>query len=126
MNVLWTSEEKEKFFTALARCSRGNLLEISQRIGSKSLAEVTAYVGLLEEESQWTKRGTKRRKLFDFRDVPAAVEVDENWLEFEEEMAGRVARKGDIATEGGEDEEEEDMALNIEMANELAGWYLPS
>jgi hypothetical protein len=117
LNTLWTGEEKEKFFTALARCGKGNLSEISRRVG-KSLVEVTAYVGLLDEATEWRKLN-KRHRVFDLRKVPAAVEVDDRWLEFEEGMAQNMNRreKGEVA--------EEDTILNVEKANELAAWCIP-
>ena len=117
LNTLWTGDEKEKFFTALARCGKGNLAEISRRIG-KSLAEVTAYVGLLDEAMEWRKMN-KRHRVYDLRKVPAAVEVDEGWLAFEERMARNMNRRetGEVA--------EEDTLLNVEKANELAGWCVP-
>jgi len=122
LNTKWTEEEKEKFFTALGRCGKGNLQEISRRIGTKSLVEVTAYVDLLNEETIWRKQ-LKRRKVFDLRKVPAAVEVDEKWLVFEEKMATKMAKKSDIMIEM---EVDQDLVLNIEKANELAEWYFES
>jgi Myb-like DNA-binding domain len=122
LNTKWTEEEKEKFFTALARCGKGNLQEISRRIGTKSLVEVTAYVDLLNKETIWRKQ-SKRRKVFDLRTVPAAVEVDEKWLVFEEKMAAKLAKKSDVMVEM---EMDQDMVLNIEKANELAEWYFQS
>src|SRR5947207_94498 len=117
LNMRWTGNEKEKFFIALARCGKGNLSEISRRVG-KSLVEVTAYVGLLDEATEWRKQN-KRHRVFDLRKVPSAVEVDERWMELEERMAQNMNRreKGDVA--------QEDTILNVEKANELAGWYIP-
>lgn len=117
LNTLWTGDEKEKFFTALARCGKGNLTEISRRVG-KSLAEVTAYVGLLDEATEWRKLN-KRHRVYDFRKAPAAVEVDDRWSEFEERMARNMNRREKGKAAG------EDTLLNVEKANELAGWCVP-
>jgi len=94
LNIPWTGEEKEKFFTALARCGKGNLTEVARRVGTKGLVEVTAYVGLLEEAAE-TRR--KRLRAYDFRMVPAAVEVDEDWLKFEERMARRLGKRETVS-----------------------------
>ena len=56
--------------------------------------EVTAYVGLLEEAAE-TRR--KRLRAYDFRMVPAAVEVDEDWLKFEERMARRLGKRETVS-----------------------------
>lgn len=122
LNILWTEEEKEKFFTALARCGKGNVKEISRRVGTKSVVEVTAYIGILDEETEWRKQSSKKRMVYDLRKVPAAVEVDAEWLGFEDKMATKLAKKRNVATEL----DEKDSILNVEMANELAEWYLPS
>ena len=94
LNIPWTGEEKDKFFTALARCGRGNLTEVARRVGTKGLVEVTAYVGLLEEAAE-TRR--KRLRAYDLRMVPAAIEVDEDWLKFEEKMARSLGKRESVS-----------------------------
>lgn len=125
LNCLWTGDEKERFFTALARCGKGNLPEIVRRIGSKSLAEVTAYVGVLEEECTSKARIREGKRPYDLAKVPAAVEVDEEWLNFEEKMAGRRQVVQETEMDETVFEEDEDAVLDIEKANELAEWYFP-
>src|ERR1700731_2965256 len=61
-NTLWTADEKDKLFTALARCGKGDLKQVSQRVGSKSLVEVAAYVGLLDEETEWRRKRAKSKR----------------------------------------------------------------
>jgi hypothetical protein len=123
-NTVWTADEKERFFTALARCGKGNLQEVARRIGSKSLAEVTAYVGLLEEEIIGRKENSKAHRIYELEKVPAAVEVDEMWLEFEDKNARRLARKENKSNIMEESPDIENMVLNTEMAEELARWYI--
>jgi hypothetical protein len=133
LNSLWTAEEKNRFFTALARCGKGKLSDVARRVGSKSLAEVTAYIGLLEQATAWRKM-SKRHKEFDFAMVPVAVEVTEQWLAFEEkrgQVAGQNERKlSDDAESGREVQSElnahDDQVLNVDGANELAQWYVSS
>jgi len=125
LNCLWTGDEKERFFTALARCGKGNLPEIVRRIGSKSLAEVTAYVGVLEEECASKARIRKGNRPYDLAKVPAAVEVDEEWLNFEDKMAGRRQAVQERKMDETVFEDDDDAALDIEKANDLAEWYFP-
>ncbi|KAK4509799.1 uncharacterized protein ATC70_007103 [Mucor velutinosus] len=48
-NSCWTPTEKRKFFMAVERCGRGDVVEISRRVGhTKTIAEVGAYLNLLD------------------------------------------------------------------------------
>jgi hypothetical protein len=104
LNTPWTATEKAKFFTALARCGRGNLDEVARRVGTKGIVACAAYVGILEQAS------VARRKRFvgyDLMKVPAAVEVDDDWVRFEEKMARRLQKRDDeVEEEGTEDDDE--------------------
>jgi hypothetical protein len=146
-NTLWTADEKDKLFTALARCGKGDLMQVSRRVGSKSLVEVAAYVGLLDEETEWRKKRTKRKRdqVFEHARMPAAVEVADTWLEWEERCAAKLAAaedeeydsEGDEEDQGDEEDErdeeekgdeedielDEDSVFDVEHANELASWY---
>lgn len=121
LNTLWAADEKERFFTALARCGKGNLPEVARRVRTKSLAEVTAYLGLLDVETAERKKTSRKRRVFDLSKVPAAVEVGEHWLEFEERAAKWLGYKSDRAA--SEELPDGDLVLNVDRANELAGWY---
>lgn len=128
LNSLWTSDEKERFFTALARCGKDSLAEITRRVGSKSLAEVSAYVGVLEEATAMRKSSQRQRhRVYDFARVPAAVEVDEQWLAFEEKSAQSVAQDNiqddDTQDSMQNQHTKDDSVLNVDKANELAQWY---
>ncbi|KAG1353515.1 hypothetical protein G6F62_002436 [Rhizopus arrhizus] len=48
----WTPKEKQMFFTALERCGRHDVTEISRRIGSKTTLEVLEYLDALEVASR--------------------------------------------------------------------------
>lgn len=125
LNTLWTTDEKDRFFTALARCGKGNLAEVARRVGSKSLVEVSAYVGVLEEEMTIRKlRPDKLRRLYDYSTMPAAVEVDDQWIALEEKMAAAMGKSTDDETTAEESPNDEDMLLNVDKANELAIWYI--
>jgi hypothetical protein len=125
MNSIWSADEKERFFTALARCGKGNLPEVSRRVGSKSLAEVVVYVGLLDEQVAMRKESSKKRRIYDYEKIPAAAEVDQHWLAFEEKKAKNIGRRDDDVHTTTATPEVEDTVLNSEMTEELAGWYIP-
>lgn len=98
-------------------------------MGTKSLVEVTAYVGLLDEETEQArdKKARHRYRVYDLAKVPAAVEVDDKWLEVEEECASRIAvqeDKSDVEKDDEEEELDEDEIFDVEQANELATWHL--
>jgi len=120
-NCLWTANEKERFFTALARCGKGNLAEVARRVGTKSLAQITAYVGMLDEAVAWRKQSSTRHAFFDHSKLPGAVEVDDEWLAFEELAAKACIKQKEEAI--FQDAEEDTFILNIQKANELAQWY---
>ncbi|CEG81794.1 hypothetical protein RMATCC62417_15949 [Rhizopus microsporus] len=53
----WTPSEKKRFFTALERCSKGDIAEISRRVGpTKTVVEVANYIKVLEAASRVVKK----------------------------------------------------------------------
>ena len=124
LNTVWTAHEKEKFFTALARCGKGNVAEVARRIGTKSLVEVTAYIGLLDEETEWRKQSSTKHRVFDMTRVPAAREVNDKWLAYEDKMTSTILRRSERENNNHATPEEEDaeMLFNTETANELSEW----
>src|SRR5277367_5425639 len=125
LNTLWTADEKNRFFTALARCGKGNLAEVARRVGSKSLVEVTAYLGVLDEETALRKLSLLGpRRVYDYGSVSPAVEVDDQWVAFEERMALALGKTSDKEVDMEEEEDDENMILDVEKVNELARWYI--
>ena len=125
LSTLWTAQEKDNLFTALERCGKGNLPEIVRRVGSKSLVEVTAYIGILDEETERIRGQSKG--VFELERVPSAVEVDETWLEVEEIYSSKIAKQEDRKETNVEMEDvegQEEMIFSVEGGNELASWYL--
>ncbi|KAL9543561.1 hypothetical protein MBANPS3_008058 [Mucor bainieri] len=52
-NSCWTPSEKKRFFMAVERCSRGDVAEISRRVGpTKTVAEVGAYLNMLDSAAR--------------------------------------------------------------------------
>ena len=73
--TLWTSEEKELFFTALQFRGRHDLQGIANAVGTKSQPEVQAYLDLLRQATlKKHLHGSRQRLLGEF-DVPGALEV---------------------------------------------------
>lgn len=71
----WTADEKELFFTALARHGRDELPALSKAVGTKSEIDVQSYLLALESGVQNRIETTSHRKYFCRADVPAACEV---------------------------------------------------
>jgi RNA polymerase I-specific transcription initiation factor RRN5 len=77
---IWTSTEKESFFTALERLGTSNLRSIAERIGSKSVLEVHEYVRLLDEGHLARDENEKERSMSTTKtllDMPASFEISE-------------------------------------------------
>lgn len=100
----WTAEEKEKFFVFLGRRSRHDMAGIAEAIGTKSALECEVYHDLLFKTTQKLRLSSSRRdtqnemessKLnynvtqeeVSIRDVPAAVEMSDAWIEIEDAQA---------------------------------------
>ncbi|KAH8929099.1 hypothetical protein BT69DRAFT_1346196 [Atractiella rhizophila] len=85
--VLWTAEEKSMFMNSLRRRGRWRVDAIlSDLRGSKSLAQVHAYISLLDQAV--LTEGTTV-------DHPAARELGGNWTALEEQMAAYLVEKYD-------------------------------
>jgi hypothetical protein len=94
-------------------------------VGSKSLVEVTAYLGVLDEETALRKLSLLGpRRVYDYGSVSPAVEVDDQWVAFEERMALALGKTSDKEVDMEEEEDDENMILDVEKANELARWYI--
>lgn len=115
--TIWTSEEKEKFFNALARYSIHNFDEIRNRLPEKSDIEIMNYYNLLKFELNHLKQKSKRvkykisidnskhkffRRLRAFRksikidNIPAAYEMSEEFINFEEVQANLINKRETI------------------------------
>lgn len=94
---MWSSLEKERFFKSLSRRSRHNPEDISRDVGSKSVMQVIAYMNILDEESKILRLFSKRRgeEVVDFRHIPAAMEMSDEWISIEEQEARRAQEWAD-------------------------------
>jgi RNA polymerase I-specific transcription initiation factor RRN5 len=75
--TIWTSNEKESFFTALSRLGKDNVRGIASRIGSKSELEVQEYIQLLHQGMLEKTSNEPRRQLLGFTDMPAAIQLSQ-------------------------------------------------
>ena len=77
----WTAEEKDSFFHALARHSALRPDLIAAEIGSKTVVDVCGYIALLRTGAQKSDMEVLLRSL------PAALEMSDRWVAFEETQA---------------------------------------
>ncbi|CCM03568.1 uncharacterized protein FIBRA_05704 [Fibroporia radiculosa] len=80
----WTCEDKEAFFHGLSVHSRFRPDLIAEEVKTKSATDVCVYLDLLERGAQ-EAAGVKRK------DLPAAMEVSNDWIALEEQKALEIA-----------------------------------
>lgn len=97
---VWSSEEKQRFFTALHSCGPGNLFALASTIGTKSEPEIKAYILLLQEGVR--ELDARSRQKWSLVDVPAAIEIGEECLELEEAIADAIEGRAKTAEEDRE------------------------
>ena len=84
----WTAKEKAIFFNALDRKGRSDIIGIATVIGSKSEAEVSAYLNLLEDTlREIYLNGDTEGWLLPLEDMPAAYEISQECCEALEEVS---------------------------------------
>ncbi|KAH0556947.1 hypothetical protein GP486_005261 [Trichoglossum hirsutum] len=74
---LWTADEKERFFNALARHGKDNIRAISASINTKTEVEVRAYLLLLRQGALEKHRIEPRQQMLGYADLPAALELSQ-------------------------------------------------
>lgn len=108
-NAYWTAQEKDAFFHALSVHSRLRPDLIAEEIGTKSLADVCAYMDMLEDGMKRNPSSSNDDATADARglvfasrdDFPIAYEVSEKWTDFEDELAeALMADEPDMIAEG--------------------------
>ncbi|KAI7246729.1 hypothetical protein KC343_g3822 [Hortaea werneckii] len=90
---LWSTDEKEAFFTALTRFEAGDVRRIANAVRTKSETEVQVYLQLLQEgltEAEATAKGTANLPM---SEIPAAFEVSEEFEECLDQEARLLATK---------------------------------
>lgn len=91
----WSSVEKDAFFRAIAVHSRLRPDLIAEEVKTKTVPDVCVYLAILEEGQRELKEGTifinqpnrASGTKSSRRELPAAAEVSEEWVAFEDHMA---------------------------------------
>lgn len=122
---IWTSKEKDLFFSALSRLGRDSVRDIASRIETKSELEVQEYIQLLHQ-----KLTDGSQKLLDLTDLPAAIEISNECCGVLERAGDALASRHDLAEEDQEGRKWGDLPLlNLEASKRIdrlrkdqAGW----
>ena len=80
--LYWSSAEKNRFFSAIERHSRHRPDLIAEDVGTKTTSDVLAYKAVLEAGVSLLKD-----KSLPLSSIPAAREMSQNWITFEESLA---------------------------------------
>lgn len=94
----WSTAEKQNFFEAVARLGKYDLPGIATKVGSKSVAEVNHYLGILQEAGESRRQQGDRTNL-ELADYPAAVELSQQCCRAEEEAADEISLKQEAREE---------------------------
>ncbi|TVY90398.1 hypothetical protein LAWI1_G006035 [Lachnellula willkommii] len=94
---IWTSQEKDRFYSALQRLGRDDIRGIAERIGSKSEQEVQEYI-LLLHEGLVEKTGIEDRSLPP-TEIPAAVEISKECCAALEKAGDSLASRQELHEE---------------------------
>ncbi|KAJ8061818.1 hypothetical protein OCU04_009611 [Sclerotinia nivalis] len=98
---VWSTEEKDLFFTGLSRLGRDNVRAIAARIGSKSEVEVQEYMQLLRQELKEKKIYDAR--LLDVTEYPIAAEFTPECCDIMERAADGLALRQELYEEDVEE-----------------------
>jgi hypothetical protein len=83
--TVWTPSEKKRFFIALDRCGKGNIEEITRRVGpTKTMTEVNEYLNVLELAA----KGLHSEKI----EHPFAREMSNTFILQEEHLGKEINR----------------------------------
>jgi RNA polymerase I-specific transcription initiation factor RRN5 len=94
---IWTSVEKDLFFTALTRLGRDNIRAIASRIGSKSELQVQEYIRLLHHGINEKK--IHENRLLEPTDMPAAIQISDECSSVLERAGDALAIRQERAEE---------------------------
>ncbi|TAQ91007.1 hypothetical protein B7494_g590 [Chlorociboria aeruginascens] len=90
---IWTSKEKDSFFSALSRLGRDNVIGVANRIGTKSVFQVQEYVSLLHEGLMEQKLQEEEPQLLFPADQPAALQIGEECEDIMDRAAEALANR---------------------------------
>ncbi|MCJ1437856.1 hypothetical protein MMC27_007243 [Xylographa pallens] len=118
--TLWSSLDKENLFTSIERRGLDDLQAIAEFIGSKSEAEVYAYLDLLKQATRSQHLYEPKAQSVGLFQVPAAYEIGTECVEALDPMADAYLRKEKQLDEAREEEKHGSFwLLNHESAARL-------
>jgi hypothetical protein len=95
---VWTSLEKDRFFSALDRLGRDDIRGISDHIETKSEPEVREYLQLLHQATIH-KKSLEKARLLELIDLPAAIQISDELCAQLEGAADNIAARQERAEE---------------------------
>jgi RNA polymerase I-specific transcription initiation factor RRN5 len=95
---VWTSLEKERFFSAFDRLGRDNIRGISDHIETKSEPEIHEYLQLLHQATI-NKKSLEKAQILEFIDLPAATQISDELCAQLEGAADNLAARQERAEE---------------------------
>ncbi|KAI9671633.1 MAG: hypothetical protein M1831_003161 [Alyxoria varia] len=74
----WKAEEKEALLRILERCGEQGMPRVCHALPSKSELEISQYMQLVRRGAMEHMLTAKRKKRFDYMEIPAAMEISSN------------------------------------------------
>lgn len=115
----WSSEEKETFFSILARRGRHDIKGIAADIGSKSESEVYIYLELLQNATAERNAHVHHKRLLQIDDMEPALEVSQQCCAALDLAAEAVSVLQHLEEEKKERQEHASLSL---LTSKLAKW----
>jgi RNA polymerase I-specific transcription initiation factor RRN5 len=95
---VWTSLEKDRFFSALDRLSRDDIRGICDHIETKSEPEVHEYLQLLHQATM-NKKSLEKARILELIDLPTAIQISDELYAQLEGAADNLAARQERAEE---------------------------
>lgn len=116
LGTFWSSSEKTLFFHCLSRYSIHRFEEWRDQLPAKSKFEIMVYYKVLQDNLNLLKRSDMKRfgGILSRTELPIAYEMDEFFIDFEEEMSARIRLEADKKYT---EEEESDGLISLENWN---------
>jgi RNA polymerase I-specific transcription initiation factor RRN5 len=95
---VWTSMEKDRFFSALDRLGRDDIRGICDHIETKSEPEVHEYLQLLRQATM-NKKSLGKARILELIDLPAAIQISDELYAQLEGAADNLAARQERAEE---------------------------
>lgn len=130
VGTVWTSTEKEIFFTFLGRYGISNIERIQAKLRTKSVIEIQNYYDILNKSTNIFKfRKRKFKKLVKYSELPIAYEMDANFVSMEEDFANLINFKEKLfvrnkfSLSDALEEDSENELLNVDQLVKLIPFF---